>query len=261
MFEIAIRTGLGPLAGERKVFRAGKNLQLINARLAGAAAGDGETHESRLDGGEGLDVVLGCYRWAFAAGRHELGQLCFQFAATFSHCSGLGFVRIRKRQVSVGEFHTLKDALERVVIVLRNGIELVIVTTRAAGGETEENRAGGVDDVVQLIRALHAVELAVLSLYNVVRTGYEEAGGERFAQRIARELLAHKPVVRLVFIERADHPVAVRPRVVAFAAGFKAMRFAKAHQVQPMRRPALSITRTGEHTIHQPHESAGLVVL
>ena len=72
-----------------------------------------------------------------------------------------------------------------------------------------------------------------------------------FAQRIAGQLLAHKLAVWLVFIERADHPVAVGPRVDTFAVRFESVRFPKAHKIQPMRRPSLAITRAGQHLVDQ----------
>ena len=261
MLKIAGRAGLGAFAGEREVFGAGKNLQLINTRLAAATAGDGEAHEPRLDGGKSFDVMLGRHCRAFASRSNVLSQLRLQLAHAFLHCGHLGLVSLAERQVAVGVFHALEDTLERVVVVLRNGIKLVVVATRAAGGEAEENRAGGVDHVVQFIGALHAVELAVLPLHDVVWPGDEKTRAQRFAQRIAGNLLAHKIVVGLVLIKRANHPVAIRPRVVPLAVGFKAGRFAKAHEVQPMRRPPLTITRAGQHLIHQPRERSRLVIL
>ena len=137
MFKIPSRTRLGALAGEREIFVAGKNFQLINARLAGGAASDGKAHKPRLHGRERIDVMLGRHRRSFAlAGRRdELGQLGFQFPNPLLHGGGLGLGGVVERQIAIGVFHAFEDALERVVILLRNGIELVIVTTRATGGE------------------------------------------------------------------------------------------------------------------------------
>ena len=137
MFEIPPRTRLGALTGECEVFVAGKNLQLINARLAATAAGNCKADEPCLLGGERFDIVFGCHRRAFSlAGRSdELGQLRFQFPNTLLHGGGLGLGGVVERQIAVGVFHAFEDALECVIILLRNGIELVIVTTRATGGE------------------------------------------------------------------------------------------------------------------------------
>ena len=64
-------------------------------------------------------------------------------------------------------------------------------------------------------------------------------------------MLAYKLVVWLVFIERADYPVAVGPGVDAFAVRFESVRFPEAHKIQPMRRPSLAITRAGQHLVDQ----------
>ena len=81
MFKIPSRTRLGALAGQREIFVAGKNFQLINARLAGGAAGDVKTHKPRLHGRERIDVMLGRHRRSFAlvGRRDEFAQLRFQF--------------------------------------------------------------------------------------------------------------------------------------------------------------------------------------
>ncbi len=58
-----------------------------------------------------------------------------------------------------------------------------------------------------------------------------------------------KRAVGLVFIERADQIVAIRPRIRARAILIVAVRLRKVGHVHPMPRPTLAIARTGEQPI------------
>ena len=82
--------------------------------------------------------------------------------------------------------------------------------------------------------------------FNVVRPSDQKA---RTTGSPSARLLAHKLVVWLVFIERADHPVAATRGYVR--ACFESVRFPKAHKIRPMRRPSLAITRAGQHLVDQ----------
>ena len=50
--------------------------------------------------------------------------------------------------------HTFENCLKRIIFLLSNGIELMIMAPRATYREAEECGAGGADHVVQFVRAL-----------------------------------------------------------------------------------------------------------
>ena len=52
-------------------------------------------------------------------------------------------------------------------------------------------------------------------------------------ERVPRDLLGDKARIRFVLVERADHPVAVGPRVLAQLVLVVAVRLAVVHDVEP----------------------------
>ena len=97
-----------------------------------------------------------------------------------------------------------EERLQTVVIALRDGIELVVVAPGAAERQAEEDRAGGVGDVVEhLLAALLQVDGVVL----VGEAAVEAGGDQRLrvvgVQLVAGDLLLDEAVVRLVLVEGA----------------------------------------------------------
>ena len=105
---------------------------------------------------------------------------------------------------------------------------------------------------------MHLAELGILPLDDIVRAGDEEAGADPRIQCIARKLLAHKLVVRLVAVQRIDHPVAIVPRVGPFAVGFEPGRFAEPNQVEPMTGPAFAVSFAGQYLFNQFGKCLGI---
>ncbi len=101
-------------------------------------------------------------------------------------------------------FHERREySLNAVVVALRNGIELVIVTARAACCQTQKHRGSGVDEVRQ---CLFAVDIRLIGEQVAVGTDTEEAGA-RLRDRIFRkklvacDLLTDKAIVGFVVVE------------------------------------------------------------
>src|SRR5262245_24298666 len=127
----------------------------------------------------------------------------------------------------------------------------MVVTARATIRQTHENGAGSVGDVVQnLLTPL--LEIARIALIGIVAM---EAGGDaRFRivgpQFVTGDLLLYEAVVRLVFVERADHVVAVAPRVRTWLVRFEALAFRETGQIKPVTAPALPVSRRCEQAVH-----------
>jgi hypothetical protein len=71
------------------------------------------------------------------------------------------------------------------------------------------------------------------------------------SEHIAGDLFHDEPIVGLVFIEGADHVIAVRPGIRPRRVHLETRRLREAHHIQPMPRPALAITRRREQLLHE----------
>ena len=145
-----------------------------------------------------------------------------------------------------------EDRLQRVVILLRNGVELMRVAPRAVRRRAGERGHRLRHEVV----AVHVVERARGSALRagIERPSPEETQGRRQlwlgrVEHIRRELLADEALPRHIAVQRADDVVAVTPSVRAEDVVLEAMRVCEVNRVEPVARPALAVTRGGEQPV------------
>ena len=110
----------------------------------------------------------------------------------------------------------VENPRQRVVIVRRNRVVLVVVAASTRDRQSEDGLGQGVDLLVDHVRQ----ELTGILLVVVLHTDREEPGGDqvflplpvRFdRQQIAGDLLGDKAVVGRVVVEGIDDVVAVPP--------------------------------------------------
>ena len=77
----------------------------------------------------------------------------------------------------------------------------------------------------------------------VIRARDEKACRRILTEHVAGNLFEDEAVVRLVVIERADHIITIRPGVGARRVHLEAGGFRKAHHVEPVPRPTLTVAR------------------
>ena len=124
----------------------------------------------------------------------------------------------------------------------------MIVTACAANAQAEKHRRSRIHEVSQgldPVLIFHLEEhVAIRSHAEVASTG----AGFRILRPefIGRKLFLYKAVIRLVLIERLDHPVAEAPGFQVIGVLLKAAGVAVAHQVEPMASPLLAVTRRGQ---------------
>ena len=170
--------------------------------------------------------------------------------------------------VRVRATRALHHAEQRVVVALRDVVELVVMAARAAGGGAEERLGCHVDLVVH---ALGLVEAHVHGRVRALRHPPPAGGGDALVgavcgvqawrgKQVAGHLLAHELRVRHVGVERANHPVAPAPRFVHGVVEFVAQRLRVAHHVHPVAAPAFAVARRGEERIHHALARGGRVV-
>ena len=156
--------------------------------------------------------------------------------------------------------HSCEYGLQIVVVLLRDRVELVIVAPRAADREAKKNGTCGFHDFIQLVLTLLRFEFGVLIHRAVIRSGYQEAGCGVFLDLVASELLENELVVRLVRIQGPDDIVSIGPRVGKPEIHLVARRFSKPHKVQPMLRPALTVTWAGQGPLNHTFVGQGVRV-
>ena len=141
---------------------------------------------------------------------------------------------------------------QRVIIPLRDGVELVIVALGAGDGRRLEGAGEGVDLVVQHL-LVDAVEHSAVAV-TVFAELEEHRADQRFVdsigsidprriQQVACNLLADKLIVRNIRVERADQVVAIPPGAFGRDVPFIAVRIAIANDVHPVPGPMLAEVR------------------
>ena len=181
-----------------------------------------------IGGGGGLFQPLAGARFRFR-GRLERAAFCAG-VGSFTNGPAVPHVAVERR---VGG--TVEERVERVILLLRDRVELVVVADGAAGGEAEprlHRRAGAIDGV-----AIHPL-LGDRSAFAGRDVAAVEAGRGQLIvrwhrQQIAGELLDREAVVRQVLVECLDHPVAILPHL-AFVVEVQAVRVGVAGQIEPV---------------------------
>ena len=149
-----------------------------------------------------------------------------------------------------------------VVVPLRDGIEHVIMATRAANRQAHEGFRRGLEHVVEPFELGGArVVRFVIPDTEPVKTGGDQAVIVHVRQLVAGDLLHHEPVVRLVLVERADDVVAVFPDKRFFIVALVAVGLGEAHDVEPMAAPAFAVLRQAEQMLDEPWPGVGRVVV
>ena len=143
-----------------------------------------------------------------------------------------------------------KHGLERVVVVLRDRIELVVVALGALDRDAREraDRVGhhvvAVEVPGDLAVGLRLGHLTVADL--IPRAGGDEpnrllAVGCVRMEHVARHLLLDELRIGLVGVERPDHVIAIGPGVGPGLVLVVAVRVAVVDDVEPVPRPALAV--------------------
>src|SRR5262252_2148958 len=135
--------------------------------------------------------------------------------------------------------------LHRVIVLLRNRIEFVVVAARALNRQSEYSASDGREDIVEIIKpSLGSV------LFSEVhsRSGAQETGGNSGVDvsafnLVTGDLLFYKGVVWFVVVKRSDHIVSIQPGVGTIVIVFKAVRIGVACDIQPMTAPSLAVMR------------------
>ena len=199
----------------------------------------------RQPGGEGCARIAGDHRQpGFRLGDTAHGQVMLPLGARRPQEERWRRRGVREVRVEAGFVDVVEERKERVVVALRDRVELVVVTARALERQAEHRGAEGVDAVEDVLGAellLDAAAFVGLAVQAVERRG-DALVARRVGQEIARELPEEELVVGQVLVEGADDPVAIR-RHVAIEVGLVAVGVGVAGKIEPVHRHALAVGR------------------
>lgn len=186
--------------------------------------------------------------------RFDSKQLGFQ-------ASKAGFVALPARfefppllgggdRIIVSKSRAAEEGLKTIKVDLADRIEFMIVTAGAADGQTEEDQAGRLGDVVERDLSTQSliVEIDHIGLATVEAGGDECRGFVRLDFRPG-DLKTNEAVVRQVAIERVDDPIAIAPGIGPNLIEFEAVGIGVTRQIEPVLSPAFAVGRVGEQAI------------
>ena len=133
-----------------------------------------------------------------------------------------------------------KRRLHSVVVFLRNGIELVVMTSRALDRESENPSADRRDHVIEiLVPEFRIVFLAEAHLRVVAK---KACGDQRVRcngiELISGELLTQELIPGSIAIKGSNHVIAISPGIRAVEIVLVAIRIGVARYIQPMPSPS-----------------------
>ena len=139
-----------------------------------------------------------------------------------------------------------EGGVKRVIVLLRNGIELVVVAPGTAHGEPQKRFARGADHLVDGVRPNLRRLDRILIAHRIVgpRNQKRHADFHRritWPDRVPRQMFKHPTVEGFIVVQGLDDVVAIGPGIVDKMVYFKSGALSKAYHVQPMSGPMLTI--------------------
>ena len=163
--------------------------------------------------------------------------------------------------VVLGPFEGLEDRQQTVVVLLRERLEFVVVTARAANGQAQEGRGSDAEHVVKLIVAVDpGIGRFIVPSAEAQKRGGDLRLGIGAFEFIARQLLGEETVERLVLLKGLDHVIPVAPGVRLRSVALVTVGFGVANDIEPMAGPTLSVCRAVEQIVDEPVVGLGRFV-
>ena len=169
----------------------------------------------------------------------------------------LGGKKERGRVVAVGAVQNgtgvvAEERGQRIEILRRDRIELVVVAGGAAGGQSEPDRRRGIDAVLGINGGVLLRDGPALAcrLQQPVIAGGDLLLLRRAGQHVAGNLFDCELIERHVGLVRGYHPIAVRPDAARIIE-MNSLRVGVAHRVQPQPCKLLGAGVAGQHAVHR----------
>ena len=163
----------------------------------------------------------------------------------------------RERDV-VAEPRRGEEGLEPVEVGLADRVELMIMASRTADGQAEEDEARGLGDVIQGILPPQPLVVEVDHVgIAAVEAGRDQGIGIVGGELIPGELEADEPVVGQVAVQAINNPVAVPPGIGPGLVELEAVGVGVARQVEPVLGPPHAELRARQQAVDDLLVSVG----
>ena len=137
----------------------------------------------------------------------------------------------------------------------------MIVTTCAANGQAHKGGPDRHDHVIQpIVFGRPLIVGLIIPHPQAVEAGGDDRVPACIIELIPGELLQHEAVVGLVVVEAPDHVVPVAPGIGLLSIPLIAVGLRKAHHVQPVPSPALTVLWFLQQPVNHPLESTRSVI-
>ena len=122
----------------------------------------------------------------------------------------------------------------------------MIVTARATDCHPQKCLGGGAQDVIKIIvTRQRPISRLIIPNAQSIKTRGCDGSTVLVSQLITGKLLHNKAVVGLIFIEGGYHIVTIPPDQILLTVTLITIGLGKAHQIQPMTAPLLTVLWTG----------------
>ena len=191
---------LGTGRGQRGVVAVSRPRFKLVQRSRTAVGGGSDVHPGGESGDRGKRIRMHIGEWLAEFQLCALGfQFCLEFDELFLFRGQLTcpVVVLRATQSPLAIAQPGEDGLHAVVVALKNRIELVIVTARAADGQPEKALAHSANHFVEFVlpRRAHSLLVAANLPGQIRRAGNQETKRRIGPGDIAGKLVANKLVV------------------------------------------------------------------
>ena len=151
---------------------------------------------------------------------------------------------VRSFQIKVRFVRVVHIRHQPEVVFMRDRIELVRMTLSTLCRQAQPGRAGGGDAIGhRVVAKLQRIDSAFFIEHRVaMKARGHQLALRRVGKHIAGKLLDCELIKRHVVVDRADHPIAIRPDA-AIAIFFVAVGVGVARQIKPLPGPSFSVTR------------------
>ena len=174
----------------------------------------------------------------------ERFQFAFQISDLLSHSLHSHHLR-RRQQWSFIKLRTREDAGQPVIVLCRDRIKLVVVTSSTGDCQSQKRPRNSIDPFVPFIsndllnHRGSKSQFLPIGWTQANKSERRKIGGLRFWNQIGCELKAEKLVVRHVLIERLNDPVTIHPASICRALPIRC-EVRVSRQIQPHSGPSLA---------------------
>ncbi len=147
-------------------------------------------------------------------------------------------------------FYTAEKSHEAVVILLRNGISLMVVTSRTPHCHPQHPLSGNSEVIIQIIKQVQEpIRRFIIPLHEAMISCRDHGLRCRLFELITCQLFQKKLIIGGIRVQRIDHIVTVTPDMWFVRVPLKTVRLSVSNNIKPVPRPLFPIVRRGQKPV------------